>query len=123
MPDETLDQQASDTGNSGQQENWKARHDGLVRKVEQLTLSIRDLSGQLDAKTSELEQLRSQLTVKDAEKTAAVGERDKQIQSAVQAKTQAEAELNELRALKLKVDVINELKRPDLLKIARKSPA
>ena len=41
----------------------------------------------------------------------------------MQAKTQAEAELNELRALKMKVDVINELKRPDLLKIASKIPA
>ena len=129
MPDETLDQQVSptgivsDAGNSGQQEDWKKRYDGLVRKVEQQVGQIRDLTGQLETKTSEFEQLRSQLTVKDAEKLAAVGERDKQIQSAVQAKTAAEGELNELRALKLKVDVINELKRPDLLKIANKIPA
>ncbi len=124
MPDVTSpDQQVSGTGNSDQQENWKARYDGLVRKVEQLTLANRDLTGQLEAKTSEMEQFRAQLTVKDAEKLAAVGERDKQIQSITQAKSQAETELNDLRALRLKVTVINEMKRPDLLRIADKIPA
>ena len=121
MPDtDTLDQHVTDPGQ--QDGEWKKRYDGLVQKVEQQVGQIRELTGQLEAKNSELEQLRSQLTVKDAEKSAAVGERDKQIQTAVQAKTAAESELNELRALKLKVDVVTEMKRPDLLRIIAKIP-
>jgi hypothetical protein len=60
--------------------------------------------------------------VKDAEKSAAVSQRDGQIQETIQAKTALEAELNDLRALKVKVQVIKEMKRPDLLKIADKIP-
>lgn len=101
----------------------KARFDGLVRKVEELTLANRSISDQLAQKTSELEQLKGQLTVKDTEKTVAVGERDKLLQDKVQQLSSMEAELAELRGMKLKFEVIKELGRPELMKIIDRIPA
>lgn len=101
----------------------KARYDGLVRKVEELTLRNRDLEGQLAAQSSEVEQLKGQLAIKDTEKTVAVGERDNKLQTVLQENAALQAELTELRGLKLKVKVINDLKRPELLRIADKIPS
>ena len=103
--------------------DWEARYKGLVKKVEELTLAHRTTNEQLAAKTSELEQLRSQLVVKDAEKSASVGERDKLLQQTTQEKIALEAKLAELQGLALKVEVINELGRPELLKIANRLPS
>lgn len=103
--------------------DWKARYDGLVRKVEELTLANRALNEQLAAKTSEMEQLRGQLVVKDTEKQVSVSERDKLLQQAVQEKQALEAQLAELKGLALKVEAINELGRPELLKIAGRLPS
>src|SRR5512143_1236233 len=102
-------QQVANANPSGSNVDWKARYDGLVRKVEELTLTNRSLNDQLGAKTSELEQLRSQLVVKDAEKTASVSQRDQLLQSITQEKTALEGELADLRSLKLKVEAIQEL--------------
>jgi hypothetical protein len=101
---------------------WKARYDGLVRKVEQLTLENRTLTEQLASKSSEQEQLRAQLGLKDTEKSAAISERDRQLQEAVQKTTSYETELNELRALRLKIEVAKEMGRPDLIKVAENIP-
>lgn len=104
-------------------ENWEARYKGLVKKVEELTLANRTLTEQLAGKTSELEQLQGQLVVKDTEKQVSVSERDKLLQSMTQEKTSLEAKLAELQGLALKVEVINELGRPELLKIAGRLPS
>jgi chromosome segregation ATPase len=110
--------------NSGSQtENWKARYDGLVRKVEELTITNRDLSTQLSTKSSEIEQLKSQLGIKDAEKSVAVGERDKRLNEILSQNTALEGELAQLRALKLQVEIANELGRPELLKLSSRLPA
>lgn len=101
----------------------QARYTGAIQKIEELTIASRTLSEQLAAKTSEIEQLRTQLGVKDAEKSAAISERDKQIQSYVQQQSSAEKELGELRAMQLKMDVAKELGRLDLLKVADTIPA
>jgi hypothetical protein len=103
-------------------ENWEARYKGLMPTVNNLTAEKRSLTEQLAAKTSECEQLRAQLTLKDTEKTVAVGERDKQLNDALVAKSQSDKELSELRALQLKVKVIKDMKRPDLLRIADSLP-
>jgi len=73
--------------------------------------------------TSQKEQLSSQLSIKDVEKQTAVGERDQRLQQALQENTAKDAELAELRGLKLKVEVAKELGRPELLKIADRIPA
>jgi len=101
----------------------QARYTGAIQKIEELTITNRTLSEQLAAKTSEIEQLRTQLGVKDAEKSAAISERDKQIQSYVQQQSSAEKELGELRAMQLKMEVAKELGRLDLLKVADTIPA
>jgi hypothetical protein len=103
-------------------ENWEARYKGLMTTVNNLTIEKRSLTEQLAAKTSDCEQLRAQLALKDTEKTVAVGERDRQLNDALVAKSQTDKELSDLRALSLKVKVIKDMKRPDLLRIADSLP-
>lgn len=99
-------------------ENWEARYKGLQPKVEELTVGNRNLNAQLTEKISEIERLQAQLSGKDVEKNAAVGEYTKQLEEKVTALQQTETELAELRALQLKVEVANELGRPELIKLA-----
>ena len=100
----------------------QARYNGLVKKVEELTLSSRALTEQLTAKTSEVEQVTGQLAVKDTEKTVAVSERDKALETSMTENQSLQAELTELRALKLKLEVANDLKRPELVRILDRLP-
>jgi hypothetical protein len=105
-----------------QPDNWEARYKGSVSKIEELTLANRSYLADQAAKTSEIEQLRAQLGIKDVEKAAAIGERDKQLQATIQTKTAQEQELADLRAFKLKVEVAKEIGQPGLLKILDKLP-
>lgn len=122
-PVEQVERGSTPVQQSPSSTDWEGRYKGLVKKVEELTLSNRTLNEQLGAKTSEMEQLRGQLVVKDAERTTVVSERDKLLQQTVQEKTTLQAQLAELQGLALKVEVINELGRPELLKIANRLPA
>lgn len=114
--------QQVDTNPGSAPVDWEARYKGSVATIEKLTLENRGLKTELEAKSSELEQLRIQLGQKDTEHQVAVVERDKQIQTITQAKAEADSELAELRALKMKVDVATELEHPELLKIAARIP-
>ena len=118
---ETPGQQAP-AASAAPTENWKERYDGLNKKVQELVLQARSLEEQLGSKSSELEQLRSQLTVKDTEKTVAVSERDKQIETLMKQSQTAESELRRLKALELKLKVAQDLKRPELIDIAKHIP-
>jgi hypothetical protein len=69
------------------------------------------------AKTSESEQLRAQLSLRDSEKTVAISERDKTIQELSQTKANIENELHRLRSLEMKVKVAKEMGRPDLMRV------
>lgn len=120
MPDDPITTPGEPT--SSPTDNWEARFKGQVALIEKLTLEKRSLESQLAAKTSEYEQLHAQLALKDTEKSVAVSERDKQLNDALTAKSTVEKELNDLRALQLKVKVIKDMKRPDLLKIADSLP-
>lgn len=100
-----------------------ARYNGLVRKVEELTLTGRSLQEQLTQKASEIEQLKGQLAVKDTEKQVAVNERDGRINSNLQELATLKAELAELRGLKKKVDVMNKLGRTELASIIQRIPS
>ena len=100
----------------------KARFDGLVRKVEELTLANRKLQEDLQGKTSQVEQLSANISLKDTEKSAAVGERDNQIQTLTQASLEKDAELKRLRALELKLQVVNEMNRGDLVPLLSHIP-
>ena len=115
MPDVILDEQGQPLQQPATVD--KARFDGLVRKVEELTLSNRNLTAQLGTLSSEKEQLGAQLGIKDIEKSAAILERDNQLKDVVTQKTATEHELNELRAMKTKLKVAREMGRPDLIDI------
>jgi hypothetical protein len=106
-----------------QPENWQARYTGAVRKIEELTLSSREVQTQLAARASEIEQLKAQLGVKDVEKTVAVGERDKKLSTLLEESAAAQAQLKELTAYKAKVAMAQELGRPELIKIIDRIPA
>ena len=93
----------------------KARYDGLVRKVEELTLANRSLNEDLRVKSSTIEQLNSDITVKDTEKQVAVGERDTRIQTLTEASMKQDAEIARLRALELKLKVVKDMNRSDLV--------
>jgi hypothetical protein len=119
MDNDTPDQPSQ----SGQQDNWKARYDGLVRKVEQVTLENRALTEQLALSASENERLKAQLSLKDVEKTSAVSERERQIAEIKNAQSQHELELAELRGMKLKLEAIKKIGKPELVKIMDTIPA
>lgn len=102
--------------------NWEARFKGSVLKVEELTIATRDLTGQLQAKSSEIEQLKAELAKKDVEKTVAVSERDKNLQVSLTESAAKDTELASLRAYKLKVETAREMGHPELVTILGSIP-
>ena len=101
----------------------KKRFDGLMLKVQELTEAQKKYTADLASKDAEIARLSGEIAIKDTEKTVTVAERDKQLNELIQSKSQSEAELAELRALKLKLEVVEELGRPDLVKILKNIPA
>lgn len=116
-------QQAGGTQQTAAGDDYKKRFDGAILKIQELTLKSRETDADLAKKVSEIEQLQAQLGIKDVEKTAAVSERDRQLQSYVEKTQQLEMELKEKKALELKLKVIKKLNRPELLKILDHIPA
>lgn len=116
-----------DQQNSGQQsgspkpeetvEYWSNRYKGASQKINDLMGQIKSLQDQLGEKSSELEQLRTQLSVKDVEKDTSIGEYKKQLESVLTQKSDLEKEAAELRAMKAKVEMAKKLKAPQLLSI------
>jgi uncharacterized small protein (DUF1192 family) len=102
--------------------NWEARYKGMVKKVEELTLSSKATQEQLAAKTSDIERLEAELGLKETEKSVAVSERDKQLNEIVQSNQSLTSELERLRALELKVKVANEIGSPEMLAIVDSIP-
>lgn len=95
----------------------QARFTGAIQTIERLTLENRTLKDQIANLTSETERLKGEAVQKDTEKTIAVGERDKQLTTLVEADKAKDAELASLRALKLKLDVAKEIGKPEMIKI------
>ncbi len=102
--------------------NWEERYKGASTKINELMTQIASLQSQLSTLTSENEQLKSGLSIKDVEKDAAIQPYKTQLEQALQARNQAEAELSPLRALKAKLDVARELNAPQLYPILDKIP-
>lgn len=121
-PTNTAPQQAAQQPQTPPGEDWKKRYDGSVRKIEELVTTNRQLQADLEAKTSQIEQLQSQLSLKDTEKDVAVRERDKNLQDALATNQEMTGELESLRALKLKLEVAKELNRPELIRIVGNIP-
>jgi len=137
MPDETAPGQQEDPQDPkdpkeapGQQDkvhtsdqvDWEARYKGSVAKIEQLTVAQRDLQAQLEAKSSETEQLSAQLGIKDTEKDIATRERDKRLEEEMLKNQELSVANEQLTAFKLKADIASELGMPELLAIAEHIP-
>lgn len=125
-PSVTPEPQAGGTG--AQQVNLdhyveKKRFDGLMLKVQELTEAQKKRDGEIAAREAEIAKLQADLSVKDTEKTVTLAERDKQLEEVLQSKSQAEQELADLRALKLKLEVVEEIGRPELVKLLKNIPA
>ena len=123
VPGDNNLQQTPGTPGTPPSEDYKKRFDGAILKIQELTLKSREVDAELAKKASEIEQLQAQLGLKDVEKSAAVGEREKQLQDYVTKSQQQESELKALKALQLKVNVVKRLNRPELLKIIDHIPA
>ena len=102
--------------------DWEARYKGSVAKVEQLTVAQRETQAQLEAKSSEMEQLSSQLGIKDTEKDVAISERDKRLNEEMLKNQELITANEQLTAFKLKADIASELGMPELLAIAEHIP-
>jgi len=132
MTDETPEQHNTDDVSTEQQvkptvttppsEDWESRYKGASRLINQLTVEVKDLKVQLSEKTSELERLKSDLSIKDVEKDAAVGERDKTLEQKITELNEAKRELKDLRAYKTKAEIAKKLD-PRLLTIIDRIPA
>ena len=122
-PVDETPQQAAGAPSTPPSEDYKKRFDGAVLKIQELTLKSRQIEAELAKKASEIEQLQAQLGLKDVEKTAAVGERDKQLQTYATTVQQLEAQLKALKALQLKIQVARKLNRPEVLRIIDSIPA
>lgn len=105
-----------------QGEDWEGRYKGLVPTVQKLTEQVKAIQAELAVKVSEVERLNGQLGLKDVEKTAAVGERDKTIQELTQASQANQTELARLKALELKIKTANELGKPELIGLVNTIP-
>jgi hypothetical protein len=118
----TPDQQPKDPGqqaptSSPPQDDYKPRYDGAVRKIQELTETLKGLQGQLGEKSSTLEQLQGQLSSKDAEIDAVKGQYETQVTAIKTEFDQAKTELTKLKALQTKLEVANELGHPELMRI------
>ena len=122
MTDQLQDPGQQDKTPAQQSVNWEARYNGQQAALQAAAESKKTIEAQLAAQASEMEQLRAQLSLKDTEKTVAVSERDKNLQTLLEEKSQMTARLTELEALNLKVKVARELKRPEILPLLDKIP-
>ncbi len=101
----------------------KKRFDGLMLKVQELTEAQKQRDAEFAAREAEIAKLQADLSVKDTEKNVTVAERDKKLEEVLLSKSQADQELVELRALKLKLEVVEEMGRPELVKILKNIPS
>lgn len=117
--------------NSGQQDNsgqqadnvdWKGRYQGASQKINELMTKIQELNAQLLQRSSEMEQLRAELSLRGQENTIALGARDQQLNELLTAKSSQDAELARLRALAKKTEIAIAMGKPELLAVAKHIP-
>ena len=107
---------------AGEEIDWQKRYNGQQRAIQLAVEAKQSAETALLTKASELEQLQAQLTLKESEKTIAVGERDKQVEALLQESQSQTAELTRLKSLEAKLKVANKLGKPELMKLADHIP-
>jgi len=93
------------------------RFTGAIQKIQTLTEELRSKDQEAAALNSQLEQLKTQQAVKDAEAQAGYGERDKKLEAALLEKTTIEAEAATLKSMMRKIEIAKELGHPELVEI------
>lgn len=117
-PGEVPDQQPSGQQTAEQRATyWENRYKGTGPTFNKLTQERNDLRNQVTQLTAENEELKAQLSLKDTEKTVALGERDKHIQNLLVSASEQEADLKRLRALERKLKVTKDLHAPELIEV------
>lgn len=102
--------------------DWEGRYKGSVKKIDELVAANRELLAQLSEAKSQVERLSADLGLRETEKTAAVSERDRQIQDLVHRSTEQEAQLKKLKAMELKINALAEIGRPELVSVIKHIP-
>lgn len=95
----------------------QARFTGAIQKIEELTISNRTQATALEAKSSELEQLKSQASTKAQETNIVVGERDKLLNASAEEVRTLNTEAIKLRAYQRKVEMAKKIGRPELINV------
>jgi hypothetical protein len=93
------------------------RFTGAIQKIQTLTEELRSKDQEAAALNSQLEQLKMQQAVKDAEAQAGYGERDKKLEAALLEKATIEAEAATLKGMMRKIEIAKELGHPELVEI------
>jgi hypothetical protein len=95
----------------------KARLDGALQKIQELTLANRALSDQVAALTQEKANLMAEIGNKESGWKAEQSEFTTKLESANKTQTELEAQLAKSKALELKMKVIGDLNAPQLYSI------
>lgn len=101
----------------------KERFSGAIQKIQSLTSEKDRITAELNAKNSELEQLRVRLAEQDAGSQALVGQRDKNIEELTQKATELERKMKAQELDLQKVKLAREIGRPDLIEILDTIPS
>lgn len=116
-PPATTQQDPPKTDDSSEPMVEQKRFTGAIQKIQTLTEEARVTDQTLAAKDSEIEQLKRQQAVKDAETQAGYGERDKQLEAALKEKADIEAESKGLKSKLGKIELAKEIGHPELVEI------
>jgi chromosome segregation ATPase len=95
----------------------KERFTGAIQKIQTLTEELRTADQERHALNSQIDQLKQDLAVRDAEAQAGYGERDKKLEAALKEKQDIEARAAGLESKLRKIDMAKELGHPELVAI------
>jgi hypothetical protein len=93
------------------------RFTGAIQKIQTLTEELRAKDQEAAALNSQIEQLKQQQAVKDAEVQAGYGERDKKLEAALKEKQEIATQASQLQGKLRKIDMAKEMGHPELVSI------
>lgn len=102
--------------------DWEERYKGASRIINQRDERIKALEAELATKASENEQLRSQLGIKDVEKSTSIASYQTQLEQALKKASDSETALRSLQQFKAKYDAAASLGDQRLLPLIESIP-
>ena len=100
----------------------KARFDGLMKKVQDLTAELRDANANIQQKSSRAEQLQTEIDTLTAQGDARASEMQTQLNSLQQEMSDLSSVKSSHESMKLKLKVAKEMGRPELMQLADRIP-